>query len=130
MNKDKTVVYTGEVIIPANFLTEESKESVGEDAPPKRIEYQLHGQGKLEAKFYKSNFSTYTGKIENNKRQGYAHLVMTKMVDDEKVKVEFEGHFDNDQPNGQGTLTLNTQHEDLNESITSDPFGLIAKHKA
>ena len=83
----------------------------------------------MEAKFYKSQLSTYTGKLENNRRQGYAHLVMKDLVDDEKVTAEFEGHFDLDQPNGQGTLTLVTHHEDANESITSDPFGLIDKNR-
>ena len=44
MNSDKTVVYTGEVIVPASFLSEESKENESIENPPqKRTEYHLHG---------------------------------------------------------------------------------------
>ena len=48
MNRDKTLVYTGEVIVPKD---ENSDESVDETVP-KRTKYVVTGQGKLEAKFY------------------------------------------------------------------------------
>ena len=53
MNKDKTVIYTGEVIIPGKIDTDEDSVEGQKDSQPKtRTEYVASGQGKLEAKFY------------------------------------------------------------------------------
>ena len=78
----------------------------------KRTVYKLDGQGKLETKFYQSNFSTFTGRFENNIRQGHGLLTTKDVINDEKVDVEYEGHFDADWAHGQGTLTYVVQVEE------------------
>ena len=65
-----------------------------------RTLYRLDGQGKLESKNYRSNYSTYNGRFEGNVRQGHGILTTKDVINDEKVDVQYEGHFDADWPNG------------------------------
>lgn len=94
-----------------------------------RTLYRLDGQGKLESKNYRSNKSTYNGRFEGNVRQGHGILTTKDVINDEKVDVEYEGHFEADWPNGQGTLTYVAQMEELPDKASEDPLGLMAKLK-
>ena len=101
MNQAKNVIYNGEVRLESD-ISESNKSG------QRRTLYRLDGQGKLESKNYRSNYSTYNGRFEGNVRQGHGILTTKDVINDEKVDVQYEGHFEADWPSGQGTLTYVT----------------------
>ena len=52
---------------------------------------------------------------------------MKDLVEGEKEQAEFEGTFENDIPNGQGTLTYTTHHKEEQEG---DDLHLMGEEKA